>query len=272
MALWSGLDAAIVNPLDTQIRNSFAASALLTGRDHKAQRYLATVKEEKGEEKAKPKEEKPLSVEDRLALAVIEGDEKSAVSLTQELLQQGQNPLEIGNSVLIPAMEEVGRLFESGEYFLPQVMASANAMKLAFAEIKKAMKGKEGPTKATIVMATVEGDIHDIGKNIVCMLLENHGYRVVDLGKNVPAEQILEAAKREKADVVGLSALMTTTMTEMENVIELLKSHGISTISIVGGAVVTPEYAQEIGADGYAKNGVEAVKVVERLLTEKRGA
>ena len=270
MALWAGLDAAIVNPLDQEIRNTFAAAALLTGRDHKAQHYLATVKEKTGEETHKAREEKPLSPEDRLALAVIEGDEKGALFLTQELLSRGDDPLAIGNSVLIPAIEEVGRLFESGEYFLPQVMASANAMKQAFGEIKAAMKGKEGPKKATVVMATVEGDIHDIGKNIVCMLLENHGYRVVDLGKNVPAAEILEAAKREKADVVGLSALMTTTMTEMQNVIELLRSNGVSTLSIVGGAVVTPEYAEEIGADGYAKNGVEAVKVVERLLQKKR--
>jgi 5-methyltetrahydrofolate--homocysteine methyltransferase len=139
-------------------------------------------------------------------------------------------------------------------------------MQTAFTRLKEAMKHESFASRGKILMATVEGDIHDIGKNIVCTLLENHGFEVIDLGKNVPAEKIINEAKLRNVDAVGLSALMTTTMAEMENVIRLLRKEGIKTFTMVGGAVVTQEYANEIGADLYAKDAMEAVARIKKLV------
>jgi len=145
-------------------------------------------------------------------------------------------------------------------------MRSAETMQTAFARLKEELHGGQLESLGKILMATVEGDIHDIGKNIVCTLLENHGFEVVDLGKNVSAGRIVEEARRLAVDAVGLSALMTTTMAEMENVLEKLKSAGIKTFTMVGGAVVTQEYADSIGADLYARDALEAVASIRRLL------
>ncbi len=145
-------------------------------------------------------------------------------------------------------------------------MSSADTMQAAFARLKEEMKGASFESRGKILMATVEGDIHDIGKNIVCTLLENHGFEVIDLGKNVPAERIVSAALEHRVDAVGLSALMTTTMAEMEIVLDRLKRAGIKTFTMVGGAVVTQEYADEIGADLYAKDALEAVARIKKLL------
>ena len=269
MVLEAGLDAAIINPNSRRMMETLYAGALLTGRDPRAARYLEVFSQ--GEEKREERGEEEQDPKKTLFNAVLHGDEDLAREKTGELLGE-MAPLEISNTILIPAMEEVGRRFESNRYFLPQVVASAAAMQGAFAVLKEAMKGQEGPAKGTVIMATVEGDIHDIGKNIVCTLLENHGFRVIDLGKNVPRERIVAQAHSLLAEghppeklAVGLSALMTTTMTEMKGVIEALKEKGIQVFTLVGGAVVTPEYAREIGAH-YAKDAVEAVKVVERLM------
>ncbi|MGB9668100.1 MAG: cobalamin-dependent protein, partial [Thermosulfidibacteraceae bacterium] len=177
-----------------------------------------------------------------------------------------KDSLDIINNYLIPAMEEVGKRYERGIYFLPQLVASAKAMQAAFKVIKENMKGKEAKTKGKVILATVEGDIHDIGKNIVGMLLENNGYEVIDLGKNVPTRRIVEEAKKIKPLAVGLSALMTTTMQEMRNVIKKLKKEGIKTFTIVGGAVVTEEFAREIGADAYGKDALSAVKILDEWV------
>ena len=268
MALEAGLDAAIIDPNSQRMMETLYAGALLSGRDPRATRYLEVFS--RGEEKREEPQE-ALEPGKVLFNAVLYGDQDLAREKTKELLKD-MAPLEISNSILIPAMEEVGRRFESNQYFLPQVMASAAAMQGAFAVLKEAMKGQEGPARGTVIMATVEGDIHDIGKNIVCTLLENHGFQVIDLGKNVPKEKIVAKAQEllEKGHppeklAVGLSALMTTTMTEMKHVIQALKEKGIQVFTLVGGAVVTPEYAREIGAH-YAKDAVEAVKVVEKLM------
>ena len=167
---------------------------------------------------------------------------------------------------LLPGLEEVGRRFGAGRIFLPQVMQSAETMQAAFARLKEVMAGDTGPSLGTILMATVEGDIHDIGKNIVCTLLENHGFEVIDLGKNVPADRILQQARQHQVDAVGLSALMTTTIQQMDAVIEQLRAAGIKTFTMVGGAVVTPEYAARIGADLYARDALEAVAKIKQLL------
>jgi len=145
-------------------------------------------------------------------------------------------------------------------------MQSAETMQAAFARLKAVMAGDTGPALGKILMATVEGDIHDIGKNIVCTLLENHGFEVIDLGKNVPASRILEAARQHQVDAVGLSALMTTTIQQMDVVLEQLRAAGIKTFTMVGGAVVTQDYADRIGADLYARDALEAVAKIKKLL------
>jgi 5-methyltetrahydrofolate--homocysteine methyltransferase len=175
-------------------------------------------------------------------------------------------PLRISNEGLLPGLEEVGKRFEKNLYFLPQVMRSAETMQRAFSRLKEELKGSGMVSAGKIMMATVEGDIHDIGKNIVCTLLENHGFEVIDLGKNVTADRIVSEAKKHKVDAVGLSALMTTTMAEMENVIGKLNSAGVKTFTMVGGAVVTQEYADSIGADLYAHDAMEAVAKIKALL------
>ena len=184
-----------------------------------------------------------------------------------ELLNQGTQPMALGEKVLIPAMSEVGERFARNEYFLPQVMMSARAMKAAFEPVKEAMKGMDVPSRGTILIATVEGDIHDIGKNIVTTLLENHGYEVIDLGKNVPADEIARKAAAGGVDAVGLSALMTTTMVKMKGTMDVFRESGLTLPVVVGGAAVTQDYADEIGAQGYARDATEAVDIFSRLIS-----
>ncbi|MCC6449302.1 MAG: cobalamin-dependent protein, partial [Candidatus Aureabacteria bacterium] len=162
--------------------------------------------------------------------------------------------------------EEVGARFERREIFLPQMILAAETVQAAFARLKREMKGERMPSRGRILMATVLGDVHDIGKNICCTVLENYGYEVTDLGRNVPAELIAEQAAATGAQLVGLSALMTTTMRQMETVIAELKRRGMAQKVMVGGAVVTPAYARKIGADGYARNAGEIVRLVKRLM------
>lgn len=206
-------------------------------------------------------------LDEALYRAVLEGDPPGIVPLVEQALAAGRDPLALLNEVLIPAIEEVGRLFGEGIYFLPQLILSANAMKAAFERLKPELARRQaGEPVATIVMATVEGDIHDIGKNICCVLLENHGFRVVDLGRDVPAERILEAARREGADIVGLSALMTTTMPRMKEVVDLFRREGLNIPIIIGGAATDKAFAREIGASGHGADAAEAVQVAKRVL------
>lgn len=163
-------------------------------------------------------------------------------------------------------MNEVGEAFGAGRCFLPQVLLSAETMRAAFQTIKELLPAQQINTLGTVVLATVKGDIHDLGKNIVAALLENSGFKVIDLGKDIAAEAILEAANAHDADIVGLCALMTTTMPEIDNTIAALKAAGNTASTIVGGAVLTADYAAKAGADAYAPNGVEAVKLAKQLL------
>ena len=161
----------------------------------------------------------------------------------------------------------MGELFEKGTYFLPQLIASAEAMEKAIDHLEPFLAKERGDEKLeTIVVATVKGDIHDIGKNLVVLMLKNYGYDVIDLGKDVDSQLIIDTAVKENASIIGLSALMTTTMTAMKEVVELAKEQGVKAKIIIGGAVVTESYAKEIGADGYSKDAREAVKLVNRLL------
>src|SRR3989338_8768541 len=250
MAIEAGLDAAIINPHSSQMMDAFHAAIVLTGHDLRAERYISRYSQKSGVRGQKPEEkEEPKTIDEKLKKAIIDGDEDGIVALVEEALSQGWDPLKISNTGLIPGLEEVGRLFNKNIYFLPQVMLSADTMKKAFGRLKNEFKDKKGKPLGKILMATVEGDIHDIGKNIVATLLENHGFEVIDLGKNVPADKIIAEAIKNKVDAVGLSALMTTTVMEMDNVIKKLKAKGVPVLTMVGGAVVNQEFADRIGAN-----------------------
>ena len=270
MALEAGLKAAIVNPKDARMMDAYRAAVLLLGQDLRAEEYIAHYG---GNADLKVPAPTVIAsggpvpdIRARLSAAVIAGDSEGVVPLVDEALAAGLAAMTVSNEGLLPGLEEVGRRFGSGRIFLPQVMQSAETMQAAFARLKEMMAGETGPPLGRILMATVEGDIHDIGKNIVCTLLENHGFEVIDLGKNVPAERILEAAQQHRVDAVGLSALMTTTIQQMDVVLGQLRAAGIRTFTMVGGAVVTQEYADRIGADLYARDALEAVAKIKKLL------
>jgi 5-methyltetrahydrofolate--homocysteine methyltransferase len=203
--------------------------------------------------------------------AILEGNRDNIINLVDIALASGMSPSGLVDDIMIPAINRAGELFDQRKYFLPQLIASAEAMKAALARVEPRLKREERGRlgKGIIILATVKGDIHDIGKNIISLMLKNHGFSIIDLGKDVPAKAVIESMRRSKPDVVGLSALMTTTMVNMEEVIGLAQANGYSCPFIVGGAVVTKAYAASIGA-AYAKDGVEAVRVVEQLITSQR--
>ena len=206
----------------------------------------------------------------KIFIDVVKGNKASIIDDVKEALAGGTKPQHIIDNDLIPAVNLVGELFEQKKYFLPQLIAGATVMDMAIGHITPLLKSKnKGKEKGCIVMATVEGDIHDIGKNLVVLMLKNYGYKVIDLGKDVPAENIIAAAKEHKAQIIGLSALMTTTMMRMKDVVDIVKKQKLPYKVIIGGAVVSQNFADEIGADGYSKDANEAVKLVERLLTDK---
>lgn len=199
--------------------------------------------------------------------AVLKGNKAVIIEETKRLLDAGMKPGAIINEELIPAINEVGELFDKQKYFLPQLISSANTMKMSIEYLEPLLERGDGTDNmAAIVIATVEGDIHDIGKNLVTLMLKNYGYRVIDLGKDVPAEVIVDTALKENAVVIALSALMTTTMMRMKEVVELAKAKNCNAKVIIGGAAITESFAEEIHADGYSKDAASAVKVVENLL------
>lgn len=201
--------------------------------------------------------------------AVLKGKQRDILSLTRKAVEQNILPQDILNQALLPAINEVGELFDCGKYFLPQLISSAETMKKSIEYLEPLLKAEgEEATMPTIVIATVKGDIHDIGKNLVALMLKNHGFSVVDLGKDVPREEIIRAARENHAKIIALSALMTTTMQEMKNVIDLARQEGLQTKVMIGGAVITQEYADEIGADGYSKDAADAVRLAQKLCDE----
>ncbi len=268
MAMEAGLDAAIINPKDKAMMDAWRSAMVLLNRDHQAAAYIEAYREQ---QTGTPVQQAPPSgaigtVLERLSQAIIGGDRDGIVALVEQALAEGFAPLKISTEGFLPGLEEVGRRFERNIFFLPQVMQSADTMQAGFARLKVEMHGEKFKSLGKILMATVEGDIHDIGKNIVCTLLENHGFEVFDIGKNVSAATIIAKAKELAVDAVGLSALMTTTMSEMDNVLKKLRTAGVKTFTMVGGAVVTQEYADRIGADLYAKDAMEAVAKIKILL------
>ena len=272
LALSFGLDMAIIDPSDDAMLRVAKGRIKRRANEGEIKRFLDSALRPierivKKKIKAKPVYRKDVRA--RLKDAILYGDKDNIVSFVEEALSKGLSPLKINSSILIPALETVGEKFAKKEYFLPQVILSAEAMQRAFGRLKKELKPSEAKAKGKIVIATVEGDIHDIGKNIVISVLENHGYKIYDLGRSVPANVIIKEAIKNRADVIGLSALMTTTMIQMERVIKELKKQRLKFRTIVGGAVVTKEFARRIGASAYARDAIEAVNIVKSLIKER---
>jgi 5-methyltetrahydrofolate--homocysteine methyltransferase len=201
-----------------------------------------------------------------LAQSVISGQESQVKELTRALVDAGGNPLEIINQGLIGGMEVVGRRFKNGDMFFPEVLMSAKSMAAGIEIVRPLLADKDMPNKGTILMGTVKGDLHDIGKNLVSMMLESSGFKVVDLGIDIPPEQFVAAIKEHKPNVVGMAALLTTTMPRMAETLDLIKEEGLKVKCLIGGAPVTQEFADKIGADGFAANATIAVELCNKLI------
>ena len=284
MAIGAGLTMAIANPSQELLMNAAFASDMLLHRPDSDIRYIERMNklaEQKAEYETVVVKKTPAAGADHsvtgqggaaehpVFTAVLKGNKDSVIAEVKKTLDSGEKPDAIINEYLIPAINEVGVLFEKKKYFLPQLIASANTMKLAIEYLEPMLERKnDGKELPTLVVATVEGDIHDIGKNLVVLMLKNYGYNVIDMGKDVPCEEIVDTAMRENAAVIGLSALMTTTMMRMQDVVEICRQKGCKSKVIIGGACITQSFADEIGADGYSKDAAECVRLVERLLEE----
>ncbi len=273
MAISAGLSMAIMNPSQEMLMNASFASDLLMAKDGADIAYIDRMNEHSFVLESKNKQSaNDVSVQNNSASEnvlykdVLKGNKEGVVEHTENELKL-RTADDILNNTLMPAIDEVGKYFNDGKYFLPQLIASAETMKSSIAVLEKTMEKKENQKDTpTIVLATVKGDIHDIGKNLVAMMLSNHGFKVIDLGKDVAREEIVDAAIKENAAIIGLSALMTTTMDEMKRVIKYAKDKGCKSKIMVGGAVITEDYAKEIGADGYSKDAAESVLVAKKLL------
>lgn len=296
MAICKGLTMAIANPSQELLMNAAFASDMLLNRPDSDIRYIermnmlaekkaqyetvvvmkkdsvandSSIKSDTRDAGGKDAESGQASVKDsEIYKAVLKGNKNSIVDLVKKAVADGLKPEQIINDYLISAINEVGELFNEKKYFLPQLIGSANAMKMAIDYLEPLMEKKDsGENMPTLVIATVEGDIHDIGKNLVVLMLKNYGYNVIDMGKDVPCEDIVDRAIAEDAAIIGLSALMTTTMMRMKDVVNICKEKGCKSKVIIGGACITQSFADEIGADGYSKDAAECVKLVERLLS-----
>lgn len=266
MALTNGLDLPIINPNVPEMTGSVRAYNVLAGFDRNSLEYVAAY----GGKDKPSAGSAPVSPGDiTLPYAIENGMKADGAKLTEELLKT-RDPMEIINEILIPALDKTGAEFESGRIFLPQLILSAGVAQGCFEVIKNhfAKTGAKSVSKGKIILATVKGDIHDIGKNIVKVLLENYGYEVIDLGKDVPYETVLNTAVEQNVHLVGLSALMTTTLVSMEKTIALLRENNVDCKIMVGGAVLTPEYAAQIGADYYAKDAKESCDIAKRVFEE----
>lgn len=274
MAIQAGLTSAIANPSQKLLMSLAFASDLLLNKqnsDVKYIEYINSISKNPEESGIRPQNSQEAVIQPdilrQIGEAVLKGRRNHILPLVEEAIRQQTEPSCLLNQVLLPAISQVGTFFEEGSYFLPQLIAGAETMKKAI-EYLEPMLIQENRSEAmpVIVIATVKGDIHDIGKNLVALMLKNHGFQVIDLGKDVPKETILKAAIDYNASVIALSALMTTTMQEMRTVIQYAKEQNVSAKIIIGGAVITQEYADEIHADGYSKDAADAVNVVKQIL------
>ena len=263
MAMQNGLSAGIINPLSDEMMKSYYSYCALMNFDENCEQYIRVFGSQNQVQENKKAGENVLT----LRQAIEKGLREEAHHLARELVKT-EDSLTIINQQMIPALDSVGKGFEDGSIFLPQLLMSAEAAKIAFAVLKEQMadKGESEEKKEKIILATVQGDIHDIGKNIVKVLLENYGFEVIDLGKDVDPEEIADTAVKEDVTLVALSALMTTTVGSMEETIKLLRNVKPGCKIMVGGAVLTTEYADMIGADFYGKDAMQAVYYAQKLL------
>ena len=299
LAIQAGLTMAIANPSQELLVSCALATDLLLNKEEAALRYIeyaGGVRERREAKEAELARKLSLlesqevansqtsnagsaeksavengpqinEMQDKLKTAVLKGNRNGIVKITKEALESGEKPAELLNQVLLPVINQVGEYFDQGKYFLPQLIASAEAMKNSIEILEPLLQtGSAGEEMPVVVIATVEGDIHDIGKNLVALMLKNHGFHVIDLGKDVPQAKILETAREHHAEFIALSALMTTTMQRMREIVAAAKQEGITAKIIIGGAVITQEYADEIGADGYSKDAADAVKLAKSLM------
>lgn len=281
LAIGAGLTMAIANPDQELLVNNILTVDMLLGREGSDLKYIDRMSqyiEAPGltQQQKVPIEAAPNQGSSDLAeshpgalikCAILKGQRSKIIDLVKTALNSNIAAKDILDEYLLPGIDEVGGLFDHGVYFLPQLIAGAETMKLAIEYLEPLLpKGKTSKSSATIVIATVAGDIHDIGKNLVVLMLKNHGYNVIDLGKDIASDEIIAQAKSHKADIIALSALMTTTMAEMKEVVRLAKENHLSASIIIGGAVITAGYADEIGACGYAKDAAEAVRLVQKLV------
>ena len=269
MCLAAGLDAPIMNPYDESMQNVLKSAAALLAHDPNGLKYsIDNAQGAMRNENPTRDEKNSLDTLSAIKLAVQEGDKDEIASLIQKAVAENFSADEITERALTAAMNELGEDFGSGKIFLPQVLLSAETMRLAFDELKKNFPAQENSSQGTFVIATVKGDVHDLGKNIVGALISNSGFKLIDLGKDVDSEKIVRAALEHDADIVGLCALMTTTMIQIDKVIADLHAAGSSAKVMVGGAALTQEYADSAGADAYARDGVEAVRLAKNLITK----
>lgn len=302
LAIREGLTMAIANPSQELLMGCALATDLLLAKEDADARYIEyaqMVAEGRAKRESAPfpvresREKRPADTADGKTIAesrpevgqaaaekaspekdirnvlrnsVLKGNQRGIAARTREALEKGEDPSALLNEVLLPAINEVGELFDRGKYFLPQLIASANAMKNSIEVLEPLLsRDSEVQNMPAAVIATVEGDIHDIGKNLVALMLKNYGFRVIDLGKDVPKEAIIQAAEENDAEIIALSALMTTTMRRMKEVIDYARERKTKAKIMVGGAAITQEYADEIGADGYSADAAGAVKLARRL-------
>jgi 5-methyltetrahydrofolate--homocysteine methyltransferase len=268
MAVAAGLDAAIMSPYEEELKHALSAASLFAGRDPDCRRYIERQTAAEAGKRARSEGwEKPRTTEERIWHAIVEGDRDSIEALVAQALGEGSDPFHLFVEVMTPAIRHLGDLFGARQRFIPHLVAAADTMKRGVALITPLLE-KSGriERKGTIVMATVKGDIHDIGKSVCAIMLRNFGFAVHDLGRNVPMETILAAAEEHGADIIGLSALMTTTMMQMKVVADAVKARALPYRVLVGGAVLTPRFATEIGADGYSKDVGDCVQAAEALM------
>ena len=260
MALQKGLDLPIINPNIDAMTGAVRAYRLLANIDKNSVEFIQAYN---NVDAKKPQSEKK---EISLNYAIENGLKAEGAQVTEKLLES-HSPMDIINDYLIPTLDKAGADFETGKIFLPQLIQSATVAQACFDVIKKKLISEDSApvSKGKIVLATVKGDVHDIGKNIVKVLLENYGYTVIDLGKDVDYEEVVKATVDNNVKLVGLSALMTTTLKSMEETIALLRKNCDCTV-MVGGAVLTPDYAEKIGADYYSKDAKESVDIAKKVL------
>lgn len=282
MAIREGLTMAISNPSQDLLVNVAFASDLLMEKEDADIRYIEQISAYQERKPAVVQTAKPAvdkkneengsdpsggCAEDLIYQDVLKGNQKHIREHTMEAVEKGGDPQKILDESLLPAINKVGEYFDKGKYFLPQLIASAEAMKLSIEYLEPLLsKGQQKGEMPVVVIATVAGDIHDIGKNLVALMMKNYGFQVIDLGKDVPKEVIVQEAIDRDAKIIALSALMTTTMQEMKRVVDYARQKKVTAKIMIGGAVITQEYAEEIGADGYSRDAADAVRVAKTLL------